>query len=317
MEVAHPKFLSDPGWVLSLWAILKGRHKGRAPFVERPAVAPPLAQRARIVLVGDWGSGLPRAIAVARRITERLAEPAVAHVQKHVIHLGDVYYTGERDEYLDNFLAHWPVAHGSDVASFALMGNHDMYSGGHAYYRTALADGRFARQQGSSMFVLANEHWQFLGIDTAYEDAGLHGAQAAWIDQLRTDNPGRRTALLSHHQLFSAHEDTAEKLREKIAPVLARQPLDAWFWGHEHRSIAYRDVQNVRYASCVGNGGIPEYLVPRRAFDGLVYEDDRKYGHGLEPWNTFGFAVLDVDGPEIAVTYVDETGADVWSTEIR
>jgi hypothetical protein len=233
--------------------------------------------------------------------------------------LGDVYYGGEENEYLENFLDPWPVKAGTaDIASYTLNGNHDMLCGGQSYYGKALTDPRFATQGNSSVFSLANKHWQFLALDTSYEDGGLHGQQAAWVSDMRRNNPGRKTVLLSHHQMFSAYEAGARTLRSKIRSVLDEGAIDAWFWGHEHRCLAYRDLENVRFASCVGHGGIPEYL-PEQALkppDGLVYEYRKQHGTGWQPWITFGFVVLDVDGPNIGLRYIDEDNNPHWSTEL-
>ena len=309
MEVAHFKPLSDPRWLKSVFSMVRRKLHGTAPFVARPGAPPPLARRARLIVVGDWGSGLPRARQVAKRIEAVLKEPGTESVQKHVIHLGDVYYGGEHEEYTENFLGPWPVAPGSDVASYTLNGNHDMYAGGQAYFDTALADPRFAAQGGGSTFRLANEHWQFLGLDTAYEDAGLHGEQADWTRRSRDEHPGR-TALLSHHQLFSAYEPGARTLRRKMEGVLAEREIDAWFWGHEHRCLVYRDHERVKFATCVGHGGIPEYLVEEALTPpaGLVYEYRDRYSTGWQPWNTFGFAVVDLEDATMTVRYVNEFG---------
>jgi predicted phosphodiesterase len=321
-EVTHPKVLSDPRWARSLLSITKGKIRGRAKFVDRPAEPPRLSDNARIILFGDWGSGLPRARRVADRIKEQLNDRTAERRQKHVIHLGDVYYGGEKGEYLENLLEPWPVVPGMhDVASYTLNGNHDMFPGGHACYGTALADPRFAAQHGSSMFALANDHWQFLGLDTAYEDGGLHGEQAEWIRRMRREHPRRKTVLLSHHQLFSAYEAGAATLRRKIRPVLEEKEIDAWFWGHEHRCLAYRDRERVRFASCVGHGGLPEYLIKERPVpaEGLEYEYRKVHGTGWQPWVTFGFAVLDLDGPRIHVRYLDEDakdGIEHWATDL-
>jgi hypothetical protein len=313
-EVTHPKFLSDPRWARSLLAMLHRRLHGRVPFNPVPATPPPLAGDARLVIVGDWGSGLPRAADVAKHMRRALDDPAAARRQKVVIHLGDVYYSGEESEYRRNFLDPWPVRPGEadEIQSYSLNGNHDMYIGGGPYFGVGLADARFKHQAGSSWFSLANDHWQFLALDTSYEDGGLHGDQAAWVRQMRAEHPERKTALLSHHQLFSAYEPGATGLRTKIRWVLQEAPIDAWFWGHEHRCLVYEDLENVRFATCIGHGGIPEYLVkpglvsPR----GLVYEYRRIHSTDWQPWNTFGFAIVDLDGDRMTVRYVDERGVE-------
>lgn len=319
MEIAQPKILSDPRWILSVVSMAKRLVRGRAKFVDRPAGPVPLAESARIILVGDWGSGLPRARRVADWIKKALNDPAAARREKHLIHLGDVYYGGEKDQYENNFLACWPVSPGAtEVKSYTLNGNHDMYAGGQHYYGTALADPRFAAQGGSSTFSIANDHWLFLALDTAYEDGGLYGDQAAWVKQQRLEHPSRKTVLLSHHQLFSAYEAGAHTLRVKIKPILAEREVDAWFWGHEHRCLAYRGLERVQFASCVGHGGVPEYLVDeaRARPPGLVYEYRKVYGTGWQPWITFGFVVLDVDGDKMHAEYIDEDGNHHWSTNI-
>jgi predicted phosphodiesterase len=318
MEIANPKILSDPRWLFSVVSMVKRAIRGKAEFVDRRAEAT-LAESARVILFGDWGSGLPRARRIADRIKEELNDSEAARRQKHVIHLGDVYYGGEENEYAENFLEPWPVADiSTGVASYTLNGNHDMYAGGQAYYCKALKDPRFAAQQGTSMFILANEHWQFLGLDTSYEDGGLYGEQSEWIRRSRREHSKRKTVLLSHHQLFSAYQPGAVTLRQKVRGLLEEQEIDAWFWGHEHRCLAYRNHERVRFASCVGHGGVPEYLAKKPAVPspGLEYEYRKPYGKSWQPWITFGFAVLDVDGPNIHVRYIDEDGNEHWCTDL-
>lgn len=310
-EVARPKILSDPRWVWSGVVIGWHKFKRKADFPGTPREPLPIGDDARILLVGDWGSGIPRAQAVAARMHEELEKGRAAGREQHVVHLGDVYYTGAKKEYERNFLAYWPVPSGDEVPSYTLAGNHDMYQGGHDFYGTCLADSRFERQEGRSVFALRNAHWQLLGIDTAYEDAGLHGDQAEWVQAQLDANPGLRTAMLSHHQLFSAYEPGAETLRAKIQPVLDSERIDAWFWAHEHRCLTYKPHMKVPFSSCVGHGGIPEYLVagPSDPYpEPLAYDYRLRRGEGWEPWNTFGFAVAELDGRAMTVRYIDEDG---------
>jgi 3',5'-cyclic AMP phosphodiesterase CpdA len=316
MEIAKGKWvwLSDPRWAYSkICESWRDVARGYADFIDDPPTVE-IANNARVFVVGDWGSGLERAQKVARRMRDELARGA--RRQQIVIHLGDVYYSGTKREFERRFLKWWPVDRGSDMLSFTLPGNHDMYTGGHAYYATGLADPRFERQNGCSFFALRNDHWQLLGLDTAYEDAGLHGRQAAWARELIQEAPARlKSALLSHHQLFSAHESGAKTLQEKIAPVLEAGRIDAWFWGHEHRCIQYDATEwnghRMGFSSCIGHGGIPEYLVMKEGETRprpWAYEYLTQYGSGWQPWDMFGFAVLELNDKTMAVRYIDENG---------
>ena len=50
------------------------------------------------------------------------------------IHLGDVYYTGEKEEYTDYFFPDWPLDNHPEHGTFLLNANHEMYSGGYDYF---------------------------------------------------------------------------------------------------------------------------------------------------------------------------------------
>jgi hypothetical protein len=319
-EVTRPKVLSDPKWVWSGVVIAWHRFKHKAGFGGLPDHAIDIADNARILLVGDWGSGIERARAVAAEMRKELDRGVAEGREQHVVHLGDVYYTGADKEYRERFLPYWPVLEGEDIGSYSLVGNHDMYRGGHAYYEVCLKDQRFARQESKSVFALQSPSWELLGLDTGYEDAALYGDQVGWIRQRRQDGGDRRTAVLTHHQYFSAYEGAGTKLRPEIHPILDERPVDAWFWAHEHRCLTYEPSKGIGFASCVGHGGIPEYLVAAEGVPyppagdpyppRLRYDYRKRYDDGPEPWNTFGFAVLELDGRAMTVRYIDERGSE-------
>ncbi|MGA7054527.1 MAG: metallophosphoesterase [Mycobacterium sp.] len=314
--VARPWYLGDPRWLWMKVVVSWYKFKKKVTFGGLPKRPVTIAHNARIILVGDWGSGLRRAQDVAGKIQVILKKGFAEGKEQHVIHLGDVYYTGSKKEYKDNFLPYWPVNQGEPVGSFIVCGNHDMYRGGHDYYGTALADARFARQDHKSVFALRNDNWQFLGLDTAYDEKQLSNGQDKWIrDQLDTAG-NRRTTILSHHPLWSTYKQEAgEELRNQIGPVLDDRRIDAWFWGHEHRCVVYNSRNPVDFTSCVGHGGIPSYLT---AAEGdpypphMKYEYRQRYGHSFEPWNTFGFAVIDLDGRNMHIRYINEFGKVHW-----
>ena len=255
--------------------LLHGSHR----FEDHPAVADLDDTRARLVLFGDWGTGMADAAGKVIDQVRRHVEPADGEV--HVVHLGDTYYSGTPLEARKHVLDLWPVtARESDrVGSWALNGNHDMYSGGYGYFDTVLGDPRFGRQRShgrpTSWFHLKGRRtWDVIGLDTAYQDpvaafhAGhlflfgrlgfLHGSQAAYVNDLGA-GPHRRLLLLSHHQLFSAYDSDINKdnvLRDRLRPALDRT-VDAWFWGHEHNCLAYEPFRGVTAARVIGHGALP------------------------------------------------------------
>lgn len=312
----------DPRWVITGLAMGLARFHGKPPFPDEPAAPVHLADNARVLIVGDWGTGLRGAVAVGEQMRKWLDDAKGR--ERHVVHLGDVYYCGWREEYEHRFLRYWPVDPDErEILSWAIPGNHDMYSGGHGYYGFLLHDPRFrgqwrgnpAKQPPSSHFSIENDHWQVLGLDSCYAEHDLAGSQEQWLaEKLQAD---RRTMLLSHHQPVSAYvKKLPQAMAEKVQRALpAGRSIDAWFWGHEHRCTVYdHPAPYLQFGSCSGNGGVPlllpdppitpegdeaGYAPATWAYAGTeVVETDR--------WLRFGFVALDFDGPHLQIRYIDE-----------
>lgn len=306
----------DPAWISA--AIAKGisLFRKKHPFNAQPATPLRIAEKSRIVLVGDWGTGLPRAQKVANQIRKVLA---TGGCEQHVIHLGDTYYSGFGREYETRFLPYWPVkpAEADSIGSWSLNGNHDMYSGGYGYYNNLLVDARFKKQEKSSFFRLYNQHWNIFGLDTSWDDAHiadqrgvLKDPQAQWVKSI-LDNSTRRNVLLSHHQLFSVYDKQTLIVNRQLSSLLDTNSVHAWFWGHEHRCMLFKPFREVQYGCCLGNGGVPVYVAhpdDTTVQDPGTFEYKAYIKDGIEKWALFGFAVLDFDGPQLHVKYIDENG---------
>ena len=301
--------ITDSGWACVLLAEGIRKIRGFRRFNDRPADPVKIGNRARVVLVADWATGIPRAQKVGSAMREELFGDGGGGREQHVIHLGDVYYSGWEREYKKRFLPYWPVRENERdrVSSWCLNGNHDMYSGGFGYFDFLLADPRFARQQGSSYFSLRNDHWHILGLDTAYKDESLHGRQPEWVESELTSS-GRAGLLLSHHQLFSAYDPVKPDLRDRVGRVLDAGRVRAWFWGHEHRCALYAPRDGVEYARCIGHGGVPVYAPSGAAPATVDYEFRDSFGGLFEHWSLFGFAVVDFEDDRMKVRYVNEDG---------
>jgi hypothetical protein len=293
----------DPQWLSVLYQRLRTRVRGKAPFVEHTAPDDfrfPLAERASVALVGDWGSGNAHAIAVAAQIRARRPD--------HVVHLGDVYYAGTPGEMRRNFLDVWR-AHGPGSARYwSLNGNHDMYSGGHGYFGLVLP----AFGQPASYFALANRHWQLIALDSAYVNHNFTKAQMTWLES-QLASPGK-PVLLTHHHLFSGFRKRGYALEDWLDPHLAGGRLFGWFWGHEHHLVEYADYRGTK-CRCIGHGSVPHRPPDRRTLRHpveIVRMETRlapnSTSHGMH-----GFALLTLDGPVLHVEYIDEQGGTAWT----
>lgn len=275
----------DPLWAEAVTEYLDffDKDKGKVPY--RPATAPddpaplPLAENATVALIADWGTGTSDAKALLERVA--------AHKPDVLIHLGDVYYSGTTEENMKYFLSlvNEVFGRGADrpLPVFNLTGNHDMYSGGGGYYDTLdktnvppLAQP--GQLQTNSFFCLRSSGWQILGLDTGLHDDDvfdvstsmtyLEDSELAWHKQKIATAGGRRTILLSHHQLFSAFsaigpEDNGDRsmntlLHSQFADVLGQ--VDAWFWGHEHNLEIYGPYAGLAKGRCIGCSAVPVFI---------------------------------------------------------
>jgi hypothetical protein len=326
---------ADPDWVTKIAAATLDRlAKGNHPFNKAPAEYEVTVPAFRVVVVGDWGSGLPRACQVAQLMAGEVADARAHGTPVHVVHLGDVYYSGDPVEVQRRVLAEgmWPVSAedaAAGVTSWSLNGNHDMYGGGWGYFDTLLADERFKNQRSpdgktTSFFRIRTPAWDLVGLDTSWDEEVLSEGQkgvladpqativAEWASEAHA--AGRGLMLLSHHQLVSAydHGDLGEVLPTKLGPLLDRGLVSAWLWGHEHRCMGFTGVHGVPVARCIGHGGIPVQLSSATGTPpppGEWIETGSFAENGCD-WHRFGFAVLDFDGRDILIRYRDDAGTE-------
>jgi hypothetical protein len=293
----------DPRWLGVVYHRLRARLRGKAPFPEHRTPEDfrvDLPDRVVLALVSDWGTGGRHAAAVAQQIARRRPD--------HVIHLGDVYYSGTPREVHTHFLDMWRQHGPADARYWALNANHDMYCGGHGYFGHLLP----AIGQPASYFSLRTPHWRLHGLDTGYVSGSFTTPQMEWLEA-QLDGPAR-SILLTHHHLLSAYRKRGTALEQWLEPHLAAGRLHGWIWGHEHHLVEYEDYRGVK-CRCIGHGALPYRppdQVPRRFPADIVRIETRESpsdpGRGIH-----GFALLTIDGPSIDIEYVDEEGGTSWS----
>jgi hypothetical protein len=281
-----------------------------------------LPDRARVAVVGDWGTGQAAAKKVLSQITAR--KPDV------VIHLGDVYYAGTTFEDDTYFYQPWSQIldlPNRKIPTYTLAGNHDMYCGGCPYYQLIDRLG-----QPASYFCLRNDHWQFLAMDTSLHDSNpVHSGQVAtyledteleWHKHQLSTAGRRRTVLLSHHPLFTAYDDIEGhevnlRFHPQVAPLLENIAL--WLWGHEHNFVVYGPYLGVERARCIGHGAFPMAIAdlpgaPKFSDVPLIKKDDKGKDLALGQTDGFynhGYAMIDLNGPSATVSYFEDSDEQV------
>ena len=280
-----------------------------------------------VALLSDWASDTPE--------SHNVASLCGSVERDFSIHLGDSYYVGNEQEIACNFNstfgAPWPYG---KTGSFALLGNHEMYSSGKSYftqllpYMTMCENGE-VKQQEANFFCLENAHWRIIGIDTGYyslkgllglnanADLKLHPEQIEWLRNIvQPQKDDRGIILLSHHQVFSAFDKVVfANPAQQLAELLGTDRSVLWFWGHEHRLSLYgENVMNngLRvFGRCIGHGGMPVDIDQEPGNDSLrnlvVFDKrlrkkiDEKYPVGYN-----GYVILKLKGAEIAIEYYDD-----------
>lgn len=262
-----------------------------------------------LAIAADWATDTIQAEAIGILMGDKKPD--------YTIHLGDTYYTGSKDEINDNFLDPqkkiWPSG---SCGTFALLGNHEMYSKGEFYM--GMIKGNYSssfgvcvqhkyQNQEAPFFCLQNDNWCILGLDTGYQSiSGIHlppdntdlKLPDELINWLRDKQNGpnlskKGIVILTHHQYTSAFEDDLCFMNpaNQLSEFIDSDKEVIWLWGHEHRFSMYDKYQQptsngkkyiTAHGRCIGNGSMP-IEIDKTAVDSsrastykLVLYDNRK-----------------------------------------
>lgn len=299
-------------------------------------VAAENGEAVRIAIASDWATDTDESYAIGRRMA--------SHDPHFTIHVGDTYYVGAPHEVESNFIeegAPWPRG---SAGSFAVLGNHEMYAKGDAFFETLLpsigirkADGSFAGQQ-AGFFCLENNYWRILGLDTGYHSVGkplleflpffkpdsrFDEKLMEWLkNTVRLNNPldKRGLLILTHHQFISAFNKEDEYLipGTQLGSLVGKDRKVLWLWGHEHKLSFFENVQVKDspqvYGRCIGFGGTPVEIEGKsfklsdklKGFSKLVAVDQRPNKSVKDvPVGFNGYAVIKVKDDELKIEYHD------------
>lgn len=277
---------------------------------------------------GDWGSIFNPAASTKIRGHIVRMKPEIT------IHLGDVYYAGTQSSEAGNLTSVWPAG---GWGSFALNSNHEMYPGGIAYYNEALGAPLFQKQQKRSCFVLENDNWIIVGLDSAYfsdeetfymfGDLGpSDGIQAKMLADLAKKQ--KRMLILSHHNGLELDgsvpsreawpDGLGSKLWYEIQESLQSNDKPVyWYWGHQHAGVVYKHSESANlFCRCIGHGALP--YGNASVLDNspnVIWHERTPANDPHDPERLLnGFAVLDLNAAQITETFYNENSAIAWQS---
>ena len=249
---------------------------------------------ARLLFVGDTGSGDRR----ARAVRDAIAATVSARGASHLFLLGDnVYEDGNSQQIERRFTELYRPVRRLGVAVHAVLGNHDVrrcrgsalrplprdasayapdrrcwaadhlatpefgYMGGARYYKV--------RIPGSTgplvdVFVLDSNT---LGEAQVRIDAGADDAQLAWLDAELAASTARWRVIAMHHPMYSpsrrrfwifGRRGPDLRLRAQLEPLLVSHGVDIVFQGHQHLYARLRPQLGVRYIVTGGGSRRPD-----------------------------------------------------------
>ncbi|HEV7333091.1 MAG TPA: metallophosphoesterase [Flavisolibacter sp.] len=290
-----------------------------------------------IAITSDWATDTADAYAIAAAME--------SHDPDFTIHVGDTYYVGAPPEIHSNFVKKGAPWCRGKKGSFAVLGNHEMYARGTAFFKCLLPTLGLRNEEGgytgqkAGYFCLQNQYWRILGLDTGYHSVGkpiveflpfcapkaqLDDRQLAWLaNTVRLGDPADKRGLvfLTHHQFITAFKGEGEynQPATQLASLFEHNPRQAlWLWGHEHK-LSFFSACSVNqdltvYGRCIGHGGTPVALynkkfnrsARKKGFAHLVAVDERFQKKIRNTDLGFnGYAVLSLQGNTLSIAYHD------------
>ena len=268
-------------WIAAALAVLAV--SGAAAGGGGSGASAPAAGEARMVFVGDTGTGDRR----ARRVRDAIRGTAAAAGASHLFLLGDnVYPDGEARHIAPRFLDVYRPVLGLGVRIHAALGNHDVgrcastgrrpvprgaavyvpsgrchaaehlatpefgYVGNERYYAVRVPAGG---PPLAEVFVLDTNT---LGADQTVLEDGDDAAQLAWLDRALRASTARWRVVAMHHPIHSPDRNLFwifgrrgpdRRLRAQLEPLFVEHGVAAVFQGHQHLYARLRPQGSVRY----------------------------------------------------------------------
>jgi hypothetical protein len=249
---------------------------------------------------GDFGSGLPSQLQVARLLEASPAEFALL--------TGDMIYSrGEEEHYDLRFFEPYRSSL-ARMTFWPALGNHDVATKDGAAALAVFdvpANGPKGIQAGRNYsFDYGNAH--VAAIDSNASAETLRTAIGPWLEQDMTASKLPWKFVFFHHPPFSsANHGEDAKIRDVLVPFMTRAKVDIVFAGHDHSYERTQPRDGVTYIVS-GNGGqrLYEHRNPH-AYTAKFYVEK----HGL--------TLVTVEGDRLLLRHVNVDGQEIDRLELR
>lgn len=286
----------------------------------------------KIILLCDWAIGTKQAYDVISKINKLNPD--------YLIYLGDVYYSGTKNDYDTNFFK--PLENlNKSTKIFFIPGNHDYYSGSKGIYYCLDKIG-----QNATYFSIYNDYFQFEGFDTGYNDSNTFNGS----NLLNKSNYTNTYIVEKENEWHSHRINVARELKRKIIflthhpPITYNDPqyydltiparptipinyqlldqvynhiedINLWFFGHIHgfnvfENYNYKD-KTIKGCRLIGNGSCQSNNFQIESTGKPSYESDKYpiptilpiFPNLLETEVNAGFVLLDLSNSSNNVYY--------------
>jgi len=284
----------------------------------------------KFIVTGDGRSGKNRPEdhnGVNTLIMSELAKAFVAENPKFLLFSGDLIAGPKTDEEMESQLSTWlgimkPV-YDAGIKVYNIRGNHEMHvPHPEAVWRKmfvgpyAMPENGPKGEEGMS-FTVSSDNVLIVGVDEFQtKEASVN---QTWLDQVLKNKKEQHVFIYSHKMAFRSgnHDDGLEldpPSRDKLIKTLIAAGSRMAFFGHDHlydhRTVtAPGDTAGKTFHQLVvGTAGAP--LVHGSEEMGNISNWKVEKVKHIE--DKYGYAVVEIDGPKVTVTFKARTAPGVY-----
>jgi len=256
----------------------------------------PSERTIRVLSFGDFGTGSPEQIALAKAMVEYHK----THPFDFGLTLGDNFYSRGMESPSDpRWQTQWEQLYGPlGIKFYPTFGNHDYGQpdspAAEILYSDKSPDWRFP----APYYTFTAGPVQFFAVD----NINLTEAELLWLDQELGKASAVWKVVYAHYHIYSATRGDNKELIEKLLPILTKNHVDIYLNGHDHNLQEVKPEGGVHFFVSGGGGA------------GLY--DLRPYDRSVFKQKVNGFTVLEADAKHFKIGFVGMDGKEIYQNTL-